>query len=326
MTIDTAETSAPEPPTIPVFGHTNMTNPDGTVWYHWWGEDADFAPPNLPLPTGVASHNCLPDDSGGSWYRDGFQEAFRVPQRGGETARIRKVGVHEGRDVYREDLDAEQIQPVVLPATSDEQRHAATFTATLWQYINQAGGPRPGHRHAVILRHRIPLEWLAELALPTRSEIPEGQSVTLGFSAPARYTDRAELTGAYRENPRTWVFENAHHNIAWLSLAASYLARLSGSKLEVLAAVFDSLAQDEAPGAHTDEWFSVIVQMDGAKTWTINPGDSQQQLTTHAGDVLLLPEGLVHATATPDEPGHSRHIQFSLCRHTIYSAMPLGMP
>ncbi|MBR7824937.1 AraC family ligand binding domain-containing protein [Actinospica sp. MGRD01-02] len=317
----------------------------------------------------VTSHHCLPDDSGGSWYT-GDRATFNVPPLAADTARIRKVGTYQGRDLYRENLDADAtaepalapaqrhkcvtlpgsdlpiyvgdgeddfvptvpdptaafVQPVTLEATDEEQSRAATFTASLWEYIRRAGGPRPDHQRAAIYRRVFKPEYLADLPLPTRSEIPDGQMVTLSFSTAARYTDRAELIEAYNAQPRTWVFERAHHTMAWLNHAAAYLARLSGSKLEVLAAVFDSRPQDETPGAHTDEWYSVIVQMDGAKTWTINPGADQQQYTTQAGDVLLIPEGVVHATATPGEPGHSRHIQFTLCRHTIYTTAAPSEP
>jgi hypothetical protein len=40
-------------------------------------------------------------------------------------------------------------------------------------------------------------------------------------------------------------------------------------------------------------------------TWTVR---------VEAGDVLLVPEGLPHVVSTPEEPGHSRHLQFALCR------------
>lgn len=210
----------------------------------------------------------------------------------------------------------EPSQPVVVPATSEEQTQAALFTASLWQHITRAGGPRPTRPECTLVRGAFTAEWLADLTLPSREHIPEGQNVTLANGGFVRYDDRNTLADAYQQEPRTWIFERAHHVIPWLNLAAQYLGKLSSSPLEVLAAVFDSRHQDDAPHAHTDEWYSAIVQVAGAKTWT---AANAQRLTTEPGDVLLIPEGVVHAAATPPEPGASRHIVFGLCRHTAHT-------
>jgi hypothetical protein len=210
-------------------------------------------------------------------------------------------------------------QPVILAATSAEQNYAALFAATVWQAITEAGGPRPLTRAHAHLPRVFDPAWLARLSTPTRDVIPEGLSVTLGGAEFERYPDQAAMLAAYRQRPRTWVFENSHHAIPWLSLAAAYLGKLSASRIEVVAAVFDSRPHEQAPDAHTDEWYSVVVQFDGAKNWTIGTGPHAQQLTTEPGDVLLIPEALAHATTTPADPGYSRHVAFTLCRHTIHT-------
>jgi hypothetical protein len=144
-------------------------------------------------------------------------------------------------------------------------------------------------RRALFARLSDP-EWLAGLRLPTREEIPEGQGVAL---ADGKFTrpDRAALAAQYRARPRTWIFERASHTVPWLSLTAADLGTLSESRLEVLAAVFGSRAADHAPG-----------------------------------DVLLIPENLAYATATPADPGHSRHLAIGLCRHTEYTKATPNQP
>lgn len=210
-------------------------------------------------------------------------------------------------------------QPVILPATSNEQNHAALFTASVWQAITEAGGPRPSTPAHTHIRRMFDPAWLARLTTPTREVIPEGLSVTLGGGGFERYPDHAAMLAAYMHRPRTWIFERTHHAIPWISLATAYLSRLSASPLEVLAAMFDSRPHEHAPGVHTDQWYSVIVQFDGAKHWTIGTGPEQQLLTTEPGDLLLIPEGLAHATTTPLNPGYSRHLTIGLCRHTQYA-------
>ena len=59
--------------------------------------------------------------------------------------------------------------------------------------------------------------------------------------------------------------------------------------------------------------------LEGEKDWEIGPGvlDPLEPVTTvhvRAGDMLLVPERLPHVVSTPKEPGHSRHLQFALCR------------
>lgn len=66
-------------------------------------------------------------------------------------------------------------------------------------------------------------------------------------------------------------------------------------------------------------WYSAIVHLTGAKDWTLGHGvmddtGPTRTLTTTAGDILLIPQGLAHDVSTPADPGHSRHLQFTLCR------------
>lgn len=160
-------------------------------------------------------------------------------------------------------------------------------------------------------------EWLSGLDLPTREHCPDGQAVSLAGDGFTSHGDRAELLADYETAPRTWVFERVDESIGWLNRAASYLTRLSASPFVVSAAVYDSRASDRPSAAHWDQWYSAVVQVEGAKVWRI--GADWCRVTTRPGDVLLMPEGLVHAVSTPADPGLSRHLVFDIGVHTVYA-------
>jgi hypothetical protein len=205
-------------------------------------------------------------------------------------------------------------------ATPAPESLAAQFTGTLWAAIRSGDGPRPTHHE---LRHypgAFDPAWLAALPLPTIETRPPAQQVALvRYREYDRYINADALKQAHRARPRTRSFENVQRNSDWLFLVSRHLTRLSHSERDVIAALYESDTDDETLGPHWDMWYSAIVHVQGAKQWHIGPGAMDgtgptRQLATNAGDILLIPQELAHAVATPPEPGHSRHLQFALCR------------
>lgn len=209
--------------------------------------------------------------------------------------------------------------------TSPADLQAAEFTGTLWAALHAAGGPRrpatAGHRH---FSRAYDAGWLAALPLPIDENRPPGLPVALlddrdDFD---RHIDGQALTDAYAGRPRTQVYEDIGRDTphAWYSLAARHLGRLAECDLHVVCSIFQSRAGDESLGGHWDAWYGAIVQMSGAKKWDIGEslldGTTQptRELTTGAGDILLLPKGLPHAVSTPKDPGHSVHLTFAIDR------------
>jgi len=201
---------------------------------------------------------------------------------------------------------------------------AAEFTGPLWAAICAAGGLRPAtpeHRH---FPRAYDASWLAALPLPIGEYRLPGQPVALlderdDFD---RHLDGRTLSEAYAGRPRTQVYESINRDSegAWYSLAARHLGRLAHSELQVVCSVFASRYGDESLGGHWDAWYGAIVQMRGAKVWEIgesllrDTGQATQEVTTRAGDILLLPKGMPHAVQTPADPGHSVHLAFAIDR------------
>jgi hypothetical protein len=88
----------------------------------------------------------------------------------------------------------------------------------------------------------------------------------------------------------------------------------------VVASLFESHAGDDSLGAHVDGWYGAVIHLAGVKVWQAGPGllapagQDTSEVTTRAGDILLLPKGLPHAVPTPTPPGHSLHLAFALDR------------
>lgn len=204
---------------------------------------------------------------------------------------------------------------------------AAEFTGTLWAAICAAGGadslPRV-HRH---FPGAYDPGTLAALPLPAGAHRPQEQPVALLDDQDAfeRHANDGALASAYARCPRTRVYEDiaCAQQGAWYALAAQHLGRLTGTRLQVVCSVFESRHGDHSLGVHWDAWYGAIVQMSGAKTWRI--GESllngaeppPSEVTTTAGDILLLPHGLPHAVTTPALPGHSVHLAFAIHRQDI---------
>lgn len=201
---------------------------------------------------------------------------------------------------------------------------AARITGPLWAAITAAGGPRPA-----ILRHaHYPVaydaRWLTGLPLPVGEHRPPGQPVALldGRDEFERPPDNAALAAACARHPRSQVYEDIGTGAggAWYALTARHLGRLARSRLQVACSAFASRPADESLRAHGDAWYGAIIQIDGAKTWQIGDGlltgagPPAAQITTRAGDILLLPRFVPHTVSTPASPGHSLHLAFAIDR------------
>lgn len=237
----------------------------------------------------------------------------------GHTSYSKKAAVPPGADVGGPiPVPLGEVHaPVRLRAGSADQARAALFTAALWGCVQRAGGPRPAHGDHGVFPGVFSPDWLAEFELPTRQIRPVGQGVALGGDGFSRFESEAALLAGYGDRPRTWVFERVQESVPWLNLAAGYLTTLSESKVGVGVAVYDSHAVDQPSAAHWDQWYSAVVQVEGAKVWRI--GADGCRVTTRPGDVLLMPEGLVHAVSTPVDPGYSRHLVFNIGVHSVYA-------
>jgi len=189
---------------------------------------------------------------------------------------------------------------------------AQQFVFGLWTGIRHAGGPRPDTPKANEYRYYRQLfdpARLGSLSLPIGENRPESQTVALGggnvhFERPQGAT---AIERAYNKQPRTRIYESIHaHSDGWPRLASEYLMRLAGC--QVACTVYESSAGDGTLGPHFDKWYGAVVQMDGEKAWYLGDEATERAsaptLTMQTGDVLLLPEGLMHDVATPDYSVH----------------------
>lgn len=96
-----------------------------------------------------------------------------------------------------------------------------------------------------------------------------------------------------------------------------------GSGLPVSAYAFKTPAGSRALDAHRDPCHVLVVQMTGAKQWSVyeptgnprtplgqEPKSSRREFTLKAGDTLFLPLGWTHAART--DRGESLHLTFTL--------------
>jgi len=152
-------------------------------------------------------------------------------------------------------------------------------------------------------------EWIAALPLPTQEKDPD-QTVALvdGFHF-HRETEEAAIADAYRARRRTRVYESIHaRSDGWFSLVTLHMARLL--RRRIICTMYESQAADRNLGPHDDEWFGVILQLHGAKAWCLWPDTgAPYTVTTRAGDVLLLPQGVKHQV---DTPNYSVHLVFAV--------------
>lgn len=156
-------------------------------------------------------------------------------------------------------------------------------------------------------------EWLANLGLPIDGQMNSGQTVALvsgnDFDRSAKGVDVAV---AYSQLPRTQVYESVGaQSGGWFAAVDMLLARLF--RFEVTSDVYVSNAGDRNIGLHRDEWYGIIVQLGGAKVWTLLDAEGKPTtITLEAGDVLLLPRDVRHNV---DTTHHSVHVVFAVMVH-----------
>lgn len=196
-----------------------------------------------------------------------------------------------------------------------DQHRAVLVTGKLWATIRAASGPYPADK--MFFRHVPGLflpDELADLPLPIGEHKPPEQTVALGggalqFTRPE--TDQ-QLAEEYQQQPRVKIYESIDgHTGGWPALVTTALGRLANT--QATCTVYESSAGEHTLGPHQDDWYGAIVQKEGAKHWYI--GDDairrpdEPTLTLQAGDVLLLPRGLMHDVATPE---YSVHMGFAI--------------
>ena len=199
---------------------------------------------------------------------------------------------------------------------------AAQITGPLWAAITATGG-LDAAEWACYPGAYDPC-WLAGLHLPAGTRQPVGQPAALLDSRDIfeRHNDPAAVAAAYAARPRSIVYEDIGHADpdAWHALAATLLGRLSATPVTVACSAFASRYGDDRLPGHWDAWYGAIIQIRGAKDWTIGRGvldpaaPPPERASTQAGDILLLPRGMPHAVTTPPSPGHSLHLNFALHR------------
>jgi Cupin superfamily protein len=204
-----------------------------------------------------------------------------------------------------------------MTATVPAQAHYQTASAVLGQLctIVLPKHRTPGGTQAVeFVPGAFDGQWAAGLALPVGDQRGSSQTVALVTGLDTRReTDPAAVALAYQALPRTRVYESIHaRSGGWPALVALHLAGLL--RRRVIAALYESQPGDRTLGAHDDAWWGVIMQMRGAKTWRLWPswGGAPYEITTRAGDVLLLPKGVTHQVSTPSRPGHSVHLVYAV--------------
>jgi len=151
---------------------------------------------------------------------------------------------------------------------------------------------------------------LKRLPLPLIGERSEVQTVALVDDAEFhREVSDDAIEAAYQERRRTRVYEGMDaRSDGWYSVTALQLARLA--RCRVACSMYESNSGDRNIGAHVDEWLGAIVQMRGAKSWTLWPSadSGPQQIITRPGDILVIPRDIMHEVTTPD---YSVHLVFA---------------
>ncbi|MGA5703059.1 hypothetical protein [Peterkaempfera bronchialis] len=196
----------------------------------------------------------------------------------------------------------------------DPRQAAFAFLARLGSALVPQYRGRPGR--AVHIPQVFEAPWITGMALPLAERRAPSQTVALVDGTEFhRETDEAAVARAYQERRRTRVYESIDAlSDGWYSLVVPHLAKLL--RVRVICTMYESHAADSSIGAHHDGWYGAIVQMRGAKHWTIwSDADSDpREVLTQAGDVLLLPKGVTHAVDTPD---YSVHLVFAITEESI---------
>ncbi|MDT0307280.1 cupin domain-containing protein [Streptomyces sp. DSM 44917] len=157
-------------------------------------------------------------------------------------------------------------------------------------------------------------DWLGAAQLSPQGPHGDWLVTLAGTAGLQRSPDERDLADAYRAHARTRVYENIHTRTSgWAALVALHLARLT--RRQIPCTLYHSVHGDDSLGAHVDHWDGIILQLHGAKRWTITDTTAtNRDIVTEAGDVLLLPADVQHEVTTPRE---SAHLVFALTRYPL---------
>ncbi|MBO3681712.1 cupin domain-containing protein [Streptomyces sp. NEAU-YJ-81] len=180
--------------------------------------------------------------------------------------------------------------------------------------LGSAFWPRLTASQPVHVRQVFDASWIEKVSLPLAEEKAAGQTVALVDGTEfVRESRNEEVFHAYRDRPRTRVYESLHvRSDGWVSAVTLQLTAMM--RRNVICSAYESHAGDRNLGAHDDEWLGVITQMHGAKRWLVWPETTgaPEEIVTRVGDVLILPQGVKHEVSTPDLPGYSVHLVFAI--------------
>lgn len=184
---------------------------------------------------------------------------------------------------------------------------AAHMTALLWKAV--VSNHLLTSIDTVRLEGYIPESILGDLSTPTGPRRNKAQTVALVDGTNfERHNRREDIEEQYKHNPRTRIYEGIDvRSPDWYSLVSLQLARLAGCR--VACSLYVSNSHDSGLIRHTDAWHGLVLQLSGEKVWMIGPGKREQHIVTRRGDLLLLPEGVLHCVATPN---HSMHMVFAV--------------
>jgi mannose-6-phosphate isomerase-like protein (cupin superfamily) len=100
------------------------------------------------------------------------------------------------------------------------------------------------------------------------------------------------------------LIKNAHYRNRALNLKVLELARTFGPAMG--CNLYYTPAQQSGFSLHSDLHHSIIWQIEGTKTWTVEG----RTFTLHTGDALVLPKGVLHQARTSTQA--SLHATFSV--------------
>lgn len=113
-----------------------------------------------------------------------------------------------------------------------------------------------------------------------------------------------EAQAAYETQARTRFFDGLSPTSgSLLGLLNDTLARATNRRTAV--SVFVSDRMDAGFALHTDSWIGLVIQLYGGKHWQF--GEALSDVTClNAGQLLLIPPGVLHRVSTPSYSVHLR--------------------
>lgn len=206
-------------------------------------------------------------------------------------------------------------------AEARDQPISGELAGSLWAAVRLSDGPHPATQNYRYFRGLFNPDFLNRLQLPTDADYPEVQHVTLEGRGDLQRPTADELAEAYRDNPRTRLYENLR--APWAVETISLLQKLA--RCAVSLAIYDSLPFEDNFGPHSDRWYLVAAQWRGVKQWWIGDDATKNKtipptITMKPGDVLCLPQGVMHDISTPDPIG-STHLAVA-----IVTERPIHLP